>query len=140
MLKLTSPVPKLPSRVRLERNVTTLGRQADRVDVTIDSDVYRCMISRVHARIVHDRASNAYSIHSQGLNGLLINRIVRDRAVLVDGDEITFGGAGAGSDVGKLIEKPASDIVYEFRSVYKDAEEEEKELKEKEADVSGIIC
>ena len=81
-----------PEKVVLKPTVTRFGRSEEHSDVVIDSSVSPLMISRVHAEIHFDKGK--FRIDCKGLNGLLVNKTKRSSAVLCDGDEIVFGGAG----------------------------------------------
>jgi hypothetical protein len=156
--------PKVPNAVPLTKEVTTFGRQADTVDIAIDSRVEKRMISRLHAKIVRltpeeaqraladkQRAATAgssgsgtgkggsdaetkaiaaanmysagipmYKVVSLGTNGVMVNRVKVDEAVLSDGDEIVFG-ASASAKIGTTVKDCRSDLIYEFKALSLDS-------------------
>jgi hypothetical protein len=93
MLVLRGPA-HLPSCIPLSHLAsgcwTTLGRDAESVDVRIaDSGRAANVISRLHARL-RRTASGAYELHCTATNGVAVNGLRTQQATLADGDEITF--------------------------------------------------
>ena len=90
-----------PEKVLLKPALTRFGRSIQHSDVVIDSSISPLMISRVHAEIHFD--DGRFRIDCKGLNGLLVNKTKRSSAVLCDGDEIVFGGAGVKTKEGQSL-------------------------------------
>ena len=92
--------------------IVRIGRSPQISDIVMDSSVSPLMISRNHAQIRCE--GNIYTIECSGMNGILINSVKRSRHVLQNGDEVTFGGAGAETSEGVRIPNRNSELVYIF--------------------------
>ena len=121
-----------PEKVVLKPTVTRFGRSEEHSDVVIDSSVSPLMISRVHAEIHFDKGK--FRIDCKGLNGLLVNKTKRSSAVLCDGDELVFGGAGVKTTEGQTLFTHDSELVYVFKAVCQNESEEAGSLGEGTSD------
>ena len=121
-----------PEKVLLKPAVTRFGRSGQHSDVVIDSSISPFMISRVHAEIYFD--DGRIRIDCKGLNGLLVNKTKRSSAVLCDGDEIVFGGAGFRTKEGQSLSGYDSELVYVFNEVCQNESEEGSSLGEGTSD------
>ncbi|EDV19677.1 uncharacterized protein TRIADDRAFT_61874 [Trichoplax adhaerens] len=101
----------IPEKIIL-KGKTRLGRQAEMVDVVINSN-HSLLISRLHATITRNE-SGYFSIENHGLNGLLVNSKCIKSCNLSHGDIIVFGGAGNGAVVGQEVQSTLSELVYRF--------------------------
>ena len=129
----TSYNPSLqPKKVLLKSAVTRCGRSNQHSDVVIDSSISPLMISRVHSEINFD--DGRFRIDCKGLNGLLVNKTKRSSAVLCDGDEIVFGGAGVKTKEGQSLSGYDSELVYVFNEVCQNESEEGSSLGEGTSD------
>jgi len=90
------------------------------------------MISRVHAEIHFDKGK--FRIDCEGLNGLLVNKIKRSSAVLCEGDELVFGGAGVKTMEGQTLSTYDSELVYVFKEVCQNDSQEAGSLGEGTSD------
>ena len=116
----------------LKPTVTRFGRSEEHSDVVIDSSVSPLMISRVHAEIHFDKGK--FRIDCKGLNGLLVNKTKRSSAVLCEGDELVFGGAGVKTIEGQTVFGYDSELVYVFKEVCQNESEEAGSLGEGTSD------
>lgn len=116
----------------LKPTVTLFGRSEEHSDVVIDSSVSPLMISRVHAEIYFDKGK--FRIDCKGLNGLLVNKTKRSSAVLCEGDELVFGGAGVKTIEGQTVSGYDSELVYVFKEVCQNESEEAGSLGEGTSD------
>lgn len=116
----------------LKPTVTRFGRSEEHSDVVIDSSVSPLMISRVHAEIHF--AKGKFRIDCKGLNGLLVNKTKRSSAVLCEGDELVFGGAGVKTIEGQTVSGYDSELVYVFKEVCQNESEEAGSLGEGTSD------
>ena len=121
-----------PEKVLLKPAVTRFGRSGQHSDVVIDSSISPLMISRVHAEINFD--DGRFRIDCKGLNGLLVNKTKRSSAVLCDGDEIVFGGAGVKTKEGQILSGYDSELVYVFNEVCHSESEQGSSLGEGTSD------
>lgn len=121
-----------PEKVVLKPTVTRFGRSEEHSDVVIDSSVSPLMISRVHAEIHFDKGK--FRIDCKGLNGLLMNKTKRSSAVLCEGDELVFGGAGVKTIEGQTVFGYDSELVYVFKEVCQNESEEAGSLGEGTSD------
>eukprot|EP00771_Trimastix_marina_P001335 gnl/Trimastix_PCT/2400.p1 GENE.gnl/Trimastix_PCT/2400~~gnl/Trimastix_PCT/2400.p1 ORF type:complete len:527 (+),score=100.78 gnl/Trimastix_PCT/2400:35-1615(+) len=93
-----------------------VGRQPD-VDLTLDSTRRKAMISRRHAklcRVIEDNLLEWKLIDLKSLNGVFINDVKQEEAILRDGDVIVFGGGG-NKKVGDRVPQADSEFRYQFR-------------------------
>ena len=90
------------------------------------------MISRVHAEIHFNKGK--FRIDCKGLNGLLVNKTKRSSAVLCEGDELVFGGAGVKTIEGQTVSGYDSELVYVFKEVCQNESEEAGSLGEGTSD------
>ncbi|KAL9959727.1 hypothetical protein ACROYT_G033078 [Oculina patagonica] len=121
-----------PEKILLKPTVTRFGRSGQHSDVVVDSSISPLMISRVHAEIHFENGK--YRIDCKGLNGLLVNKAKRSSAVLCDGDEIVFGGAGVKAKEGETSPAHDSELVYVFKDVCQNDSEEAGSLGEGTSD------
>ena len=123
---------KQPEKILLKPTVTLFGRSNEQADVVIDSSVAPLLISRIHAEIHF--VEGKFRIDCKGLNGLLVNQKRRRSAVLCDGDEIVFGGAGVKSKEGDSVSSYDSELVYVFEELSPNNSEEANSLGEGTSD------
>lgn len=121
-----------PEKVLLKPTVTRFGRSDQHSDVVIDSSVSPLMISRLHA-VVYFEDGN-FRIDCKGLNGLLVNKTMQSSAILCDGDEIVFGGAGVKTKQGQWVPACDSELVYVFKQEARGNTEETGSLGEGTSD------
>lgn len=121
-----------PEKIVLKSTVTRFGRSEQHSDVVIDSSVSPLMISRVHAEIHFDKGK--FRIDCEGLNGLLVNKTKRSSAVLCEGDELVFGGAGVKTMEGQTLSTYDSELVYVFKEVCQNDSQEAGSLGEGTSD------
>ena len=82
------------------------------------------MISRSHAKIVHDNSTGKVTIFDlNSTNGVYVNDTKIDVYQLSNGDVVTFGGRGKSIPIGTLDPQPDSEFIYEFEQ--EDGDEEE---------------
>ena len=121
-----------PEKILLKPTVTRFGRSEQHSDVVMDSSVSPLMISRVHAEIYFDKGK--FRIDCKGLNGLLVNKTKRSSAVLCEGDELVFGGAGVKAVEGEILSAYDSELVYVFKGACQNDSEEVSSLGEGTSD------
>ena len=121
-----------PENILLKPTVTRFGRSREHSDVVIDSLISPLMISRIHAEIHF--VEGKFRIDCKGLNGLLVNQTKRSSAVLCEGDEIVFGGAGVKTKEGQSVTSYDSELVYVFKQVSQNNSEEANSLGEGTSD------
>ena len=121
-----------PEKILLKPTVTRFGRSHEDADVVINSSISPLIISRIHAEIHF--VEGKFRIDCKGLNGLLVNRKKRSSAVLCEGDEIVFGGAGVKTKEGRSVISYDSELVYVFKEVSPNNSEESNSLGEGTSD------
>ena len=123
---------QIPTKIVLKSTATRFGRSNEHADVVIDSTISPLMISRLHAEI--HCINGKFRIDCKGQNGVLINRMKRGSALLCDGDEIVFGGAGVKAKEGERVTSCNSELVYVFTEMTRNDSEETNSLGEGTSD------
>jgi len=127
-----------PELIPLTQDTTSFGRSAEMADVAIDSSLSPRMISRVHAKI--SRKDDHFFIECDSLNGVLVNSVKRKKCELHDGDVVVFGGAGAKTSEGTLVNKTSqSELVYVFQSQQK-CRQSKQDVEPKNAEKNKQKC
>eukprot|EP01127_Copromyxa_protea_P015001 TRINITY_DN4259_c0_g1_i3.p1 TRINITY_DN4259_c0_g1~~TRINITY_DN4259_c0_g1_i3.p1 ORF type:complete len:154 (+),score=21.87 TRINITY_DN4259_c0_g1_i3:2-463(+) len=115
VLRLVGKSSRLPTVIKLSSRVT-FGR-GENCDVAFDDPERQNMISREHAQIVRllEDGKEVFQVEDlDSRNGVLVNFLRVNKALLHNGDKITFGGAGK-RKVNTIVSHPNSAVVYEFR-------------------------
>ena len=85
----------LVSLLRINKEITLVGRNPSSSDIFLDSNKNKVMISRLHARIITEKDDNgkhSFKISDTSLNGTYVNDIkIADSCDIHPGDIITFG-------------------------------------------------
>jgi len=90
-----------------------VGREVGAGGLTLDSERQPRMISRQHARMVIDDDGSCKVRDLGSTNGLLVNNVRVEEAVLCHGDVIAFGGA-RGIPAGGQIDPKALQSIYQY--------------------------
>jgi len=133
------PSRPIPSTIPLDdtnKLVCTIGRQHAN-DVCLNSLRYKDVISRRHAKIVHDPVAHTWTLTDLGsLNGTFVNNIRVSNRVLQFGDELVFGGP-PGTKLGDIRPQPESEFRFRFEKYTADGNTEE--AKEEEVGLRTVL-
>ena len=108
--------------VRLDKEVTVVGRNAVNSDIFLDSVKNKALISRLHARIISRKdatGKTVFKVCDTSLNGTYVNDIkIADTVDLLPGDTLTFGHTrGAVLDPGTFAEQPMSEFRFKVNDI-----------------------
>ena len=109
--------------LRINKEITVVGRNPSSSDIFLDSNKNKVMISRLHARIISEKdatGKHTFKISDTSLNGTYINDIkISDSCDLNPGDTVTFGHLkGAVLPPGVFAQQPDSEFRFKVSSLF----------------------
>ena len=109
--------------LRINKEITVVGRNPSSSDIFLDSNKNKVMISRLHARIISEKdatGKHTFKISDTSLNGTYINDVkISDSCDLNPGDTVTFGHLkGAVLPPGVVAQQPDSEFRFKVSSLF----------------------